>query len=127
MAFCALATVAFPVRRSHAQVNPPQSSRLFADTAAPVVDHPADNATVARRRPIQLDPAGLEELRAGHDLTLNLFANTTLIVHVDRAWQDSIDTFHWQGHVPGEQPRSVIMTLHRGVLWATIDSGGVPL
>ncbi len=98
---------------------------LFSDAASMVVDHPGDMIAVKRRRPVQFDEAGLDALRLGKDLRLNLFNDVSLPVLVDDAWQSHVDTWHWQGHVPGEAKRTVILVLHKGLLWGTVNAPNV--
>ena len=51
---------------------------LLSGAATTVIDAPGDKLAVTRRRTIAFDQAGLEALRAGRDLRLNLFADVSL-------------------------------------------------
>ncbi len=96
--------------------------RLLADDAGTVIARPIDDSTVVRRRSIAFDAAGLNAIRTGRNLSLNLFGDVALPAQAERSWADRADTFHWQGHVLGEPERSVIIVLHRGALRASIST-----
>ena len=122
VALAAAALVTLRARPAQAQDRP---IALLSDAATTVIDAPGDKLAVARRRTIEFSPAGLDALRRGLDLRLNLFADVSLPVLVDQAWRSSVDTWNWQGHVPGEPARSVILVLHKGRMWGTIYARSV--
>src|SRR5688572_10566033 len=91
----AFAAVAMPVTTAQAQDRP---VALLSDAATTVIDAPGDKLAVVRRRTIEFSPAGLDALREGLDLRLNLFADVSLPVLVDSAWRSGVETWNWQGH-----------------------------
>jgi len=122
VALAAVALVMLPARSARAQDRP---IALLSDAATTVIDAPGDTLAVVRRRTIEFSPAGLDVVRKGLDLRLNLFADVSLPVLVDQAWRSNVDTWNWQGHVPGEPARSVILVLHKGKMWGTINARNV--
>jgi hypothetical protein len=122
----AAVAVALVFSSAHARQGPaqPREARLLSEAPGALIANPIDDATVLRRRLISFDQAGLDAIRAGRNLDLNLFGDVTLAAEVDRAWTDHRQIVHWHGQVTGEPARSVVIILHNGAVWASINAHG---